>query len=157
MNANNVNYNLEQSPVGMGIRKIAQVVGFKDFTDGGSTVGTLTMKDQLPLGAFVIGAKVTVKEAFNPTTSCVLKIGKSSGEDEFTYGNVQDINIFTTGNKQSLTEAAKSIIEAAQSVYLHATGGANWSTCTAGKMLVEIFYLSTVTELLNPGVDKLNW
>jgi hypothetical protein len=156
MSKNNINYNLESSPVGLGLRKIAQVVKFADFTDGGAAVGTLTMKDKIPAGAFIVGTKVTVKNAFSGNTSCVLKVGKTSGEDEFVDGAT--INIFTTGAKGESPEDPLEYIASEQTVYLQATSNSDWGlVSTAGKMLVEIFYLSTEIELLNPGVDKLNW
>lgn len=147
MNPNNINYNLEKSPVGLGLRKITQTIKYTEFVDGGGAAGTLTMVSQLPAGAFLIGTKVTVKTAFIGDTSCVLKAGKTSGEDEFTDGT--SINIFTAGTKGDSMEDPLEFLAAAASVYLQATSGSDWGLVTAGELTIDIYYLSTVVELLN--------
>jgi hypothetical protein len=140
-----INLALERSPVGMGIRKIAQWVDYSDFTDSGSTTGTLTMTKQLPAGAFYIGCKASVKTGFTGDTSCTLKIGKTSGEDEFSDGTT--LNIYTAAEVGEEGEAPLEFLNSAASVYLVATGASDWTLVTAGKMLVELFYLSTNPEI----------
>jgi hypothetical protein len=154
MSIGNINTQLELSPVGIGLQKVAQIVKVADFTDGGAAVGTKTLSKQIPAGAFVLGSKVTVKTGFTGDTTCVLDVGTSADPDLFS---------FTT---HSIFAAAENLVEAcdgtsggtetglvpvgtAVDVLLTATGGSDWGLVTAGVMLVEIFYLSTNTELSN--------
>lgn len=151
----NVNYNLESSPVGLGLRKIDQVIKIADFTDGGGTSGTLTLTPKLPIGAAVLFTKVTVKEAFVGDTSAALKLGKTSGEDEFTDGT--SVSLFATGVVGDSAEDPLEFLAAETTVYAQLTSGSDFGAITAGKALVEIFYLSTEVELTNPYADKLNF
>lgn len=144
-NINNINPQLEMSPVGLGLRKIAQVIKYSDFTDGGSTAGNLTMTQQLPAGAFYIGCKATIKTGFTGDTSAVLAVGKTSGEDEFSDGTT--LNVYTAGDVGQEGEAPLEFLNSAASVYLRLTSASDFTLVTAGEMLLELFYLSTEVEL----------
>jgi hypothetical protein len=143
MSIGNVNSELERSDVGMGIRKISQSIDHSDFTKS-TQYGTLTMTDQLPKGAIVVGTKVTVTEVFNGGTNN-LKVGKSSGEDEFSDG--ANIAVGTVAVVGDSPEDPLEFLAAATSVYLRIDEGTDWDDVTTGKMVVEIFYLSTVPEI----------
>jgi hypothetical protein len=122
------------------IGKITQDILYSDFTDGGSTAGTLTMTPVLPEGAFVIGTKVTIRTAFTGTVT--LKAGKSSGEDEFTDGTTVSI-----GTADVVGESAEDPLEylaADTTVYLYAAHSSDWTSVVAGDMTVEIFFVRTV-------------
>lgn len=155
MSVKNVNLELERSGVGMSFRKVAQWVSYSDFTDGGGTSGTLNLTETIPAGSFVIGTKVKVTTAFTggANTTAVLDIGNSSDADNYTY---TDHNIFTAAD--NLLEPADQVqggatggglvpVTSATTVKLTATVSADWTTISAGRMLVEVFYLSTNPEL----------
>jgi len=144
-NPGNVNTHLELSPVGMGIRKISQNVAYGDLTDNGDATASLTMQGTIPVGAFVLGTKVYVKEGFSGDTTAVMTVGKSDGADEFTDGT--SVNILAAGTVGESPEDPLEFIAAATSVYLKITGTADWGNVSAGKMLVEVFYLSSAEEL----------
>ena len=155
MSARYINLEMERSPVGMGIRKVAQWCSYSDFTDGGSTAGTLALSNTIPAGSFVLGTKVRVTTGFTGDTSCTLDIGDGSDADVFSYTTH---NIYTAAD--NLMEGADSSsggstgcglvpISTATTVTITATSATDWGLVTAGKMLVEIFYLST-----NPEIDE---
>ena len=146
-NKNNINYILESSPVALGLRKITQTVKIGDFTDGGGAAGTLTLQDSLPEGAFVIGTKATVKTAFIGNTSAVLVLGKTSGEDQFTNGS--SLNLFVADVVGSKAETFGEYLAAATPVYARLTSASDFGLITAGEVVIEIFYFSTVQELIN--------
>jgi hypothetical protein len=155
MSVGNVNFELEASDVGMGIRKVSQVITYDDFTDAGST-GTLTMTDTIPAGSFVIGSKVTVKTAFTGTsvTTCTLAIGDSGDANCYSCNTTHSIFTATTAAAQRVTaafiasDAGLNAEAAANSILLVATDSTgDWSIITAGEMTVEVFYLSTNLEL----------
>ncbi len=152
MSIRNVNLELERSPVGLGIRKVDQRVKYSDFTDSTGTTGTLTLKNSIPAGAFVLGTKVTVETGFTGNTSCTLKVGKSSGEDEYTNGST--VNIYTAADVGAEAEDFGAFNASAQSVYLVATAGTDWSLVTAGQLYIEIFYLSTEPEITDKYTNK---
>lgn len=155
MSIENVNFELESSSVGMGIRKASQKIAYGDFTDAGST-GTLTMTDPIPAGSFVIGSKVTVSTAFTGTgiTTCTLSIGDSGNADAYSANTTHSIFTVTTAAAQrvlaaSINSAIAINAEAAENdILLVATdSGGDWSVVSAGEMTVEVFYLSTNLEL----------
>ncbi|MBW1931468.1 MAG: hypothetical protein JRI56_00275 [Deltaproteobacteria bacterium] len=157
MSVGNVNFELENSFVGMGIRKVSQIVNYDDFTDGGSTTGTLTMTKQIPAGSFVLGSKVTVKDGFTGDTTATLKIGKSGDDDAYSGGTTHNI----VSAASNLVKAAKAGTDlgpvaegSAVDVVLTVTGASDFTSISAGRMLVEVFYLSTNVELTDSGRNK---
>lgn len=140
-----MNLALERSSVGLGLRKIAQWITYDDFTDSGSTTGTLTMTKQLPAGAFYVGCKASVKTGFTGDTSAVMTVGKTSGEDEFSDGT--SLNVYTAAEVGQEGEAPLEFLNSAASVYLVVTTATDFTLVTAGKMLLELFYLSTNPEI----------
>lgn len=145
MSAGNVNIELERSDVGLGLRSVKQTISYDDFTDNEDTTGSLTMTDSLPEGAFVIGTKVTVTTGFTGDTTATMTVGKSDGADEFSDGT--SINIYTADVLGDSAEDPLEFLAADTSVYLKVTGSADFSSISAGEMVVEVFYLSTVIEL----------
>jgi len=151
MSVNNVVLEMERGVGGMGIRKVSQVVEYSDFTDGGSTSGTLNLRKKIPAGSFVIGSKVKVIEGFTGDTSCTLDIGTASDADAFS---LTTHNIYTAAD--NLLEAADYggggsagfyLITSDTTVKLTATSASDWGSVSAGKMEVDVFYLSTNPEL----------
>jgi len=139
------NFELEQSVIGMGIRKVAQVVNYDDLTDGLGTDGDITLTKQIPAGAFVIGTKVTVVTGFTGDDTAVMTVGKSAGADEYTDGT--SVSVLAAGKVGDSAEDPNEYNAAAQSVYCRITGNADFTSITAGKLYVEVFYLSTEPEL----------
>jgi len=161
MSARYINLAMERSPVGMGIRKVAQWVTYDDFTDGGSTDGTLALTNTIPAGSFIIGSKVRVVTGFTGDTTCVLDIGDGSDADLFSFTTH---NIYTAAD--NLVEAADGAaagtergivaVGSTTTITLTATGASDWTLVTAGKMLVEIFYLSTNPEFTEKYPNQLD-
>lgn len=155
MSARYLNVQLERSPVGLGLRKVAQWVSYDDFTDGESTAGTLNLTPKIPAGSFVLGSKVTVTVGFTggSNTTAVLDIGNSGDTDQYSYTTH---DIYTAGkNKVEGCDSAAAgntgtgiaIVDSATTVLLTATVSADWTTISAGTALVEVFYFSTNVEL----------
>jgi len=143
MSSGNITTELERSPVGMGINKVSQWVEYSDFTDGGGAAGTLNMTQKLPAGAFVLGSKVKVETAFTGTVT--LAIGNSS--DSNKYSDNTTVAIGTAATVGESPEDPLEFIASATTVKLTATHTSDWGSVVAGKMYVEVFYLSTVVEL----------
>ena len=149
-----VNLDLERSPVGIGIRKVGQWVTYDQFTDGTGTSGTKTLTKQIPAGSIVIGSKVTVTEGFAGDTTAVADIGDGSDEDLFSQAT---FNVFAAlANQVRACDIASSgagrgiaPVDADTTVTVTVTAGSDWGLVTAGKMYVEVIYLSTNPEIID--------
>ncbi len=151
MSIENVNFELETSSVGLGFRKVRQVITYDDFTDAGTT-GTLTMDDAIPAGSFVIGSKVKVITGFTgDSTTCVLIIGDSGNEDAYSGNSTH--NIYTAADNLVLAafingDCGLNAEGSDNDILLVATGGGtDFSDVSAGEIVVEVFYFSTNLEL----------
>ncbi len=160
-NIGNINEQLELSKVGMGFRKVSQIVEYGDFTDDGSdTNGDLILNKQIPAGSFVIGTKVTVKTGFTGDTSAVISVGPSKDSDDWS-GN-STLNVFAAARNlvasamNGAVGGLQAVSSSANSVYVTVTGGSDFSDITAGRMLVEVFYFSTNVELTDGPPNEIN-
>ena len=158
MSIGNTNAQLEMSDTGMGIRKVSQIVNFGDLTDGAGTDGTLNLNKKIPAGSFVIGSKVTVKTGFAGDTTAVLSVGTAGDANEYSGNTTHNILAAVRNSVKSafITADAGLVAESADiSVLLTVTGGSDFGLITAGKMLVEVFYLSTNVELTDGPVNEI--
>lgn len=160
MSVDNVAYQLEANHVGMGIRKVAQVVKYSDFTDDGSDAnGDLILGKSVPAGSFILGAKVTVKTGFTGDTTAVLSVGITKDGNDIS-GNT-NINVLAAARNLVTaafiaSDAGMIAVSSDQLVYLQVAGGSDFSDITAGEMLVEVFYLSTNVELTDSQPTEID-
>ena len=137
-------YGLETTE-GIALRSIHQIISYSDFTDGGSTAGTYNMLNQIPAGSFVIGSKVNVLAGFTGDTTCTLAIGDSGDSNVYSANTTH--NIYTAANNLVAQAESPPVAEAsANTVLLTATGGADFTSISAGKIEVWVFYFSTNPE-----------
>ena len=151
MSIANVVEQLELNYVGVGIRKISQLVKYSDFTDDGSdTIGDLIMNTTIPAGSFILGCKATVKTGFTGDTTATMKIGTSKDAGDIT-GN-STLNVLAAARNLVAasfisSDAGLIAVSSAQTIYVGVTGGADFTSISAGLMLVEVYYFSTNVEL----------
>ena len=142
---------MELNYVGMGIRKISQLVRYGDFTDDGDGVGDLIMGTQIPAGSFILGCKATVKTGFTGEGStATMQIGTSKDAADIT-GN-STLNVFTAARNLVAAafisaDAGLIAVSSAQTVYVGVTVSTDFTDVSAGLMLVEVYYFSTNVEL----------
>lgn len=128
----------------LGLDSITQTVLFSEFTDGGSTLGTLTMTDYIPAGAMLISpARVTVAAGFIGDTSAVLTISDGSDVDRFNTGTPSVFTTAATGIEMGAPSGSKFIVTAVQPI-LRVTSAADFTSVSAGTMTVTIPFLRTV-------------
>lgn len=84
-----------------------------DFTDGGSTTGTLALTTSIPAGALYVSSLITGITAFSGDTTATIQIGDGSDVDRYTTGTP---SVFTT---------------AAAGVDLGVPSGTKWHTAAA--------------------------
>jgi hypothetical protein len=158
MSIQNVTEQMELNDTGMGIRKVSQIVNFGDITDDGGADGTLNLNKQIPAGSFVIGSKVTVKDGFVGDTTAVLSVGTSGDANEYSGNTTHNILAAGRNSVRSAFIGSDSgfVAESADiDVLITVTGNADFTAITAGKMLVEVFYLSTNVELTDGPVNEI--
>jgi len=160
MSIQNVVEQMEMNHIGMGIRKVAQIVKYSDFTDDGTdTNGDLVLDKQIPAGSFVIGTKVTVKTGFTGDTTAVLAVGAAADGDDWSGNSTMNVYEAVSNLVASAFLGADSGLQAistANDVCLTVTGGADFTSITAGEMLVEVYYLSTNLELTDSQPTEVN-
>jgi hypothetical protein len=158
MSIGNTNSQLEMSDVGLGLRKVSQIVNFDDLTDGGGADGTLNLNKQIPAGSFVIGSKVTVKDGFAGDTTAVLQVGTAGDANEYSGNTTHNILAAVRNSVRAafIGSDAGVVAESADiDVKITITGNADFGAITAGRMLVEVFYFSTNVELTDGSVNDL--
>ena len=133
--------NLTGNVNSVSINKITETVGYAAFTDGGSTAGTYDLTTQIPVGALVLGSCLTSLTGFAGDTSAVLTVGDGTDADRYNTGTP---NVFTTAaNGLELgIPSGERYHDAAATVTLTVTSGADFSSVNAGELTIEIYYLT---------------
>lgn len=140
-NAQSINYKLE-TVEGVSVRNASIDLTYSDFTKS-TQYGIKTLTNFLPAGCFYIGCKVEVTEAFDGGTNN-LKIGKTNGQDEFCNG--ENLDLSSVADIGAEAEDALEWFAADTDVYLRIDEGSNWDDVTAGKMTLNMYYISTNPE-----------
>ncbi len=122
--------------------KLAEVVAFDDFTDGGATVGTYDITvGTIPAGATFLYAAVTAITGFAGDTSAVITIGDGTDADRYNTGTP---DVFSTLANGVTVGAPSGVLyhDAAKTVTLTVTTAADFTSVSAGSVTVELFYLT---------------
>lgn len=124
-------------PLG-GVHVISQTVTYDEFTDGGSTSGTLVLDDSIPLGAFVLRTLIENVTGFTGDSSAALIVGDGTDTDRY---NTSTVNVFTTATVLDAGAVSGTQLHtAAKNVTLTITSGTDWGAVTAGQLTIKIFY-----------------
>lgn len=116
-----------------------QVVAFDDFTDGGSTVGTLDLGVSIPVGAVFQRTLINDVTEFAGDTSATLTIGDGTDVDRY---NTSTVNVFATADALDAGAASGTLFHsAAKTPKLTVTTNADFTSVTAGQLTVTLFWL----------------
>jgi hypothetical protein len=160
MSTDNTKFKLESNNIGMGISKVAQVVRASEIVDDDNQAGHLVLNEQIPAGAFVIGSKITVAEAFDGDSGVNVLVGVTG-----TVGKFSGVAHVLTAAARNLVQASKDssdrgVVAIGTAVDARLTFGTDSDMTDVlagnGKLLVEIFYLSTNVELQNGAPTEIN-
>jgi len=111
------------------------------FTDGTGTSGYIDFTTgQLPARALVLGTSVNVTEAFAGDTTGIIQVGVSGDTDRFSLPTDQSVYAIARVAMNAATDAMDGFA-AAQTVRVTITGTADWTSVTAGKCFVSIYYI----------------
>lgn len=117
---------------------IRQTVLFSQFTDGGSTVGTKTLTEQIPAGAFVRQTLLHNVTGFTGNTSAVLTVGDGTDVDRYNTGTP---SVFTTAVAIDMgVPSGTKIHVTAATVTLTVTSATDFTSVSAGALTISIFY-----------------
>ena len=121
-----------------GWQVICETVLRADFTDGGATAGTYTMKQSIPAGAFVYRTILQDVTGFTGDTSAALIVGDGTDTDRYMTAT---LDVFTTvvavdGGAVSGT----AIHITAKTPVITITSAADFTNVAAGRVTVKIAY-----------------
>jgi hypothetical protein len=123
------------------IKKITSTVAFDAFTDGGAAVGTYDLAEAIPAGALYLGTAVTAVVGFAGDTSAALTIGDGTDVDRY---NTSTVNVFSTAAAGVAAGAPSGTLyhTAAKTPKLTITTAADWTSVSAGSVMVELYYMT---------------
>jgi len=127
---------------GVVVQKFSETVGFAAFTDNLNATGQFDLTaGTIPIGATVLAAAVTAVTGFTGDTTAVMTIGDGTDVDRYNTGT---IDVFTTAANGIAAGVASGVKyhDAAATVRLTITGGADFTSISAGSVTVELFYLT---------------
>lgn len=117
---------------------ISETVAVADFTDGGSTAGTVVLASQIPAGAFVTRAYLLDVTGFTGNVSATITVGDGTDVDRYNTGTP---SVFTTAAAIDLgAPSGVQIHTTAKSVTLTVTSNSDFTAVTAGALTIRIFY-----------------
>lgn len=119
-----------------------QRISVADFTDGGSTVGTLVLGFTIPAGALVVKTKLDDVVGFAGNSSAALTVGDGTDVDRY---NTSTLNVFANvvavdGGAISGTAIHATAIS---TVTVTVTTGSDFTACKSngsGRATVSIYY-----------------
>lgn len=122
------------------IKTIQQTVVLGDFTDGGSTTGTVDLTDQLPANALVLGCLVKVNAAFAGDTSATLQVGDGSDVDRYSTGTPSVFAAAPNGINMGAVSGVAHQTQA-DTVTLTVTSATDFTSVTGGSLSITILYI----------------
>ena len=124
----------------LGMHCLQQRVLYSQFTDGGSTAGTLNLTETIPAGAKVSATSVDNITGFTGDTSATMLIGESGDTDRYMTGTP---SVFTTAEAGVDFGAVSGTAwhSAAKTVLVTVTSAADFTAVTAGAARIRIYYV----------------
>jgi hypothetical protein len=120
------------------LRSARETFELADFTDGGSTTGTVDFADTIPLGAVVLRTLISNVTGFIGDTSATIQVGDGTDVDRYTTGTP---SVFTTIAHLDAGAVSGTAYHAAEKTpKITVTSGSDFSAVTAGELTVEILY-----------------
>ena len=121
----------------------SQSVAFGDFTDNTDATGFVDLTTALPAGAIPIGTKFVVSTGFTGDTTAIVQAGVAGTLDMFTENTDQSVLAAATVGSTPTPDCADGM-NAAKTIRVTVTGGADFTSISAGVMVVYVYYLATV-------------
>lgn len=126
----------------MALRSYQQTVTVAEFTDGGSTVGTLDLGITIPAGAVFAQSLITGLTGFAGDTSATLQIGDGTDVDRYSTGTPSVFTTASAGIDAGVPSGTK-FHSAVKTPKLTITGNADFTSIVSegnGAMTVTLFW-----------------
>jgi hypothetical protein len=120
------------------ISRITQTVAFGDFTDNTDPTGYIDLTTKLPAGSLVVGWRAVVTTGFTGDTTAVVQVGKAGSLA--AYSTVTSGSVLAAATVGSASVLATSFEGAETTVRVTVTGGADFTSISAGEMTITVFY-----------------
>jgi len=121
-----------------------QTLGYASFTDNTDATGYIdSTGSQIPAGAIVLGFKAVVATGFTGDTTAVIQVGINGDLDRFSAVTDQSVLAAATVGASGASDAQDGM-NAAQTIRVTVTGGADFTSISAGSMVVTVYYIATV-------------
>jgi hypothetical protein len=121
-----------------GLVTIAQRVVRADFTDGGSTIGTLTMDQQVPAGAQYLRTVLRDLTGFTGNVSATIQVGDGTDVDRYSAATP---SVFTTAVAADLGAPSGTLVHvAAITPVITITASSDFTAVTAGAFTIYMYY-----------------
>jgi hypothetical protein len=120
------------------IGRVSRTFAFGDMTDNTDATGYIDIVTQIPAGALVLGWKVVTTTGFTGDTTAVVSVGKSGALTCFS--TTTNGSVAAAGTVGSASVLATSFCAAATTVRVTITGGADFTSISAGAATVTVFY-----------------
>lgn len=125
-----------------GLQVARQRISVADFTDGGSTVGTLVLGFTIPAGALVVKTKLDDVVGFAGNTTAVMVVGDGTDPDRY---NTSTLNVFANAVAIDGAAISGTAIHAAAiaTVTVTVTTSTDFTACKSngsGRATVSIYY-----------------
>jgi hypothetical protein len=122
-------------------RSVAQTVAYTAFTDGGSTSGYVDLAVAIPAGSRFLGWQIVVGTGFTGDTTAVVQVGVSGNVDRFSQVTSGSVLVAgTIGSGSPAVSGDPNYIETDTTVRVTVTGGADFTSISAGSMTVIYFF-----------------
>ena len=122
---------------------VKQNLTIGDFTDNTDATGYADLTDQLPAGAIPLGFKAKVNTGFSGDTTAVIQVGVSGDLDRFSSVVDQSVLAAASVGAGAPADAADGL-NAAQTIRVTVTGGADFGSITAGELVVWVYFIESV-------------
>jgi len=120
------------------VSRITQTVAFGAFTDNTDATGYIDLTAKLPAGSLVLGWRAVVTTGFSGDTTAVVQVGKAGALS--AYSTSTSGSVLAAGTVGSASVLATSFEGAETTVRVTVTGGADFTSITAGEMTITVFY-----------------
>lgn len=120
------------------VGRVSRTMAFSDFTDNTNATGYCDITTQIPAGALVLGWKAVTTTGFTGDTTAVIQVGIAGGVGN--YSTTTNGSVAGAGTVGSASVLATSFCAAATTARVTVTGGADFTSISAGSMTVTVFY-----------------
>lgn len=120
---------------------LAQTMLIGDFTDNLNTTGYKDFATQIPAGAQIIGWQADVRTGFTGDTTAVVQVGVSGNLDRFSAVTTTSVLAAAVVGCQAPGATDVTYLSSDTTVRVTVTGGADFTSISAGEMDVKILYI----------------